>query len=355
MNHMHGIHLLNIEQFFSRRRVMDEQEVKRSAIVPYSILSKNEATLSYKIKKIPYYHRFFHVLDDIEEADVEVDSDDMNTTSNIDYYIFKYNDKNAINLTDWIYSATSIRKLVAGVIDSFQHLLEGLLVLHQNQIGFFDISPQHILFLQNAREKPVWSDFRYSIQLNKLTADDHTYLLEIVKRIQHFTYMPFELHVLYYVMQHDGPFPGIDESFVRDFCDEYIENMSILRLFSPTFKTNYTKLCIDAMHKYIHQDTSFIIKDIVERNAKWDVYGFSLMYIHIFGCIINTYALKHTFLNEILHKLLVNLHPDSTKRLSLDSTKTLFHKYLNESTMDWKFINKIEDHSMATLFEEFSK
>lgn len=355
MNHMHGIHLLNIEQFFSRRRVIDEEE-KRSTIVRYSILSKNEATLSYKIKKIPYYHRFFHVLDDIEEADVEIDQpDDMNTASNIDYYIFKYNDKNAINLTDWIYSATSIRKLVAGVIDSFQHLLEGLLVLHQNQIGFFDISPQHILFLQNAREKPVWSDFRYSIQLNKLTADDHTYLLEIVKRIQHFTYMPFELHVLYYVIQHDVPFPVIDEAFVRDFCDEYIENMPLLRLFSTTFKTNYTKLCIGVMNGYIRKDASFIIKDIVERKAKWDVYGFSLIYIHIFGCMINTYELKHTFLNEILHKLLVNLHPDSTKRLGLEETKTLFHKYLNESTMDWKFINKIEDHSMATLFEEFSK
>ncbi len=54
-----------------------------------------------------------------------------------------------------------------------------------------------------------------------------------------------------------------------------------------------------------------IIDDILERNKKWDVYGISMIYLQIFGCISRVFSLKGTFMSKITLELSKNLDPDS--------------------------------------------
>lgn len=349
-----NINISNINLFFSR--ISCTTDIKeRVTIVRHSFLSSNEANICHKIHKIPYYNCFFSILEDFEVLNVADIQDESNEFKQLDltkdYYLFKYNDKDAIDFTDFLYSnITSIKQLILYSIDTFQHLSRGLSILHKNNIRFFNVNPRNIVFLNDAREKPLWNNFKNSIQIAKLSAD---YIIQIVKTIKDFTYMPFEIHILYYIIRNPSMLT-FDQEFIMNFCNEYMENMHILRLFSPVFKENYRKLCVQMVKTYLNTETKYIIQDIVERNSQCDVFGMSLIYIHIFGCIINVYSLKDTFMNKILPKLLVNLHPDSTKRYSLDETIALFKKYLDDCD-SWEYVNNLDKYKITELFEEFSK
>jgi hypothetical protein len=108
------------------------------------------------------------------------------------------------------------------------------------------------------------------------------------------------------------------------------------------------------MRKYINRSQEEIVNDILERNDKWDIYGISTLFLHIFGCISRVFSLKGTFISKITIELTRNIHPDSDKRMSLDETLNVFNKYLNEE-LDWKFVNNLDNNKLPQLFDELSK
>lgn len=108
------------------------------------------------------------------------------------------------------------------------------------------------------------------------------------------------------------------------------------------------------MRKYINRPIKEILDDILERNNKWDVYGISMLFLHIFGCISRVFSLKGTFISKITIELTKNLHPNSDKRMNLKDTLNVFNKYLNEEN-DWKFVNNLDNNKLSQLFNELNK
>jgi hypothetical protein len=108
------------------------------------------------------------------------------------------------------------------------------------------------------------------------------------------------------------------------------------------------------MRKYINRPTKEIIDDILERNDKWDVYGISVLFLHIFGCISRVFSLKGTFISKITIELTRNIHPNSDERMSLKETINKFNKYLNEEN-DWTFVNNLDNNKLPKLFDELEK
>lgn len=345
----------NIHLFFDNEPHSKPETVstQRNQIVRHSFHSMNEANICNKIQKIPMYQDHFSILEDFEQLNADKISDE-NAANDIhqvetEYYLFKYSDKNAVDFIDFLYSQTSIKKLLLCTFNTFQHVTSSLSMLHKNKICYFHISPQNIITYSVGREKPLIRNFKYSLQVAKLSRD---YIFQMIRHIKDFTYMPFEIHILYYIL--NNPESGFNEHFIEEFCSEFVENVTVLRLFSTTFKNNYKRLCVEMAQKYCGKDSHYIVADIIERNSKWNVYGLSMIFIHIFGCIINTYSLKDTFLNKMIVKLLVNLHPDSSKRLTLEQSLGLFNKYLCEQD-DWKFVNNLDNNKLTELFKEFAK
>ena len=146
----------------------------------------------------------------------------------------------------------------------------------------------------------------------------------------------------------------ISYSFIEEFCEEFVDSLSIMRLFSEQYKKTYKEQCIEMMRQYINVPRKQIIDDILERNNKWDVYGISMIYLHIFGCISRIFSLKGTFISKIVVELIKNLHPNSDKRMSLEETLIMFDKYLNEQT-EWKFVENLDNKKLAHLFDELEK
>ena len=347
-----NINISTINKYFFQNK---EKTISnyRTKIVNYSHFSINEANISHKIKKIPYYSNFFTILDDYEELNIsQLNENIIEKLKNIDnsqYFLFKYSDKNSIDFVDFIYGFTSIKKLIFDIINSFQHLLSGLRILNENNICFFDISPKNIVFLENFRDKPVIRNFKFSLSVKKL---DYTYFSNILNKLEDFTYQPLEIHILYYFIKHD--IKTISYGFIEEFCENYVENLNILRLFSENYKKSYKEHCIITMKKYINMPKTKIIDDILERNDKWDVYGFSMIYLQIFGCISRIFSLKGTFISKITLELSKNLHPNSDKRMSLEETLESFNKLLNEEE-NWSFVNYLDNLKLNQLFDEFTK
>jgi hypothetical protein len=309
-----NINILNINKHFfsNKEQILDSNY--RNKIVNYSHFSANEAKICHKIKKIPYYSNFFSILEDYEALNISQLNDDiiekLKNIGNMQYYLFKYNDRDSVNFIDFLYNFTSIKKLILDNINAFKHILYGLHILN-------DINISHIL--------------------NKL---------------EDFTYQPLEIHIIYYFTRHK--ITTISYTFIEEFCEEFVESLNILRLFSENYRKKYKEQCIETMRKYINRPRKDILDNILERNDKWDVYGISMIFLHIFGCISRIFSLKGTFISRITIELTRNLHPDSDKRMSLEETLNMFNKYLDEEN-DWKFVNNLDNNKLTQLFDELAK
>jgi len=347
-----NINITTLNHYFS----LQKQEYKRlddknftKKIVEYSPIAINEVNISNKIKKIPYYTNFFSILEDYELLNISKLNEHIfeklkNVNNN--FYLFQYLDIESIDFIDYVYNFTSIKQLILHMIETFSHIFKGLHILNQNGICFFDISPKNILF---HREKPILHNFQLSLRLNNM---DFTYFSNILNKLDDFTYQPLEIHILYFFIKHD--ILTISYSFIEEFCEEYIENLHVLRLFSENYKKMYKVKCIETMKKYINRSRDEIIDDILERNDKWDVYGISILYIQIFGCISRIFSLKGTFISKIILELSKNLHPDSDNRMTLNETLDKFNILLNQQE-DWNFVNKLNNNKLEELFDELSR
>jgi hypothetical protein len=171
--------------------------------------------------------------------------------------------------------------------------------------------------------------------------------------MEDFTYQPIEIHMLYFIEKHE--LNTVSLSFLDDFCDNFVKNMNILRMFSESYRNDYKRCCIELLTHYVNKPKRVIIEDILERSNKWDVYGITILYIHIFGTISRVLSLKDTFINRITVMLTRNIHPDSNKRMTLEETLNKWNHLLFEENYDWKYINKLDATLLIRLFDELSK
>lgn len=329
-----------------------ETIMKRTKIINHCYYAINEVSISNKIKQIPYYSNFFSILEDYKSLNVSQLNEDiiekLKNTENIKYYLFKYIDNESINLIDFIYNSNKIKKLIFDMINNFNHILRSLYILNENEICFFNISPNNIVLLYNYREKPVLNNFQLSLQLDKF---DFKYFSQILNKIDDFTYMPIEIHILFYIIKHN--MITISYSFIEELTEYYVDNLNILKLFSENYKKSYKLECIDFLKRYINIPIKNIINDLFSRNNKWDIFGISMLYLQIFGSISRVFSLKGTFISKITIELSKNLHPNSEKRYTLNQTLKIFNKLLNEEN-DWSFINNLDNNKLPQLFNDFA-
>lgn len=348
-----NIIISNIKNHYSiNSNVATPPAVLRNKITNKCALSVNEANVGYIVKHIFYYSNYFSVLEDHEFLHISQLNEDIIEKLNYDqseYYIFKYNDKNAIDFCHFLYNLPTIKKLIFYSINAFKHLLHGLYVLNENNICFFDVSPTNIVYLEDYREKPVFRNFKYSLRIDKL---DYAYISHMLHNMTDFTYQPLEIHILYYFVTHN--MTTISSGFIEEMSQEFVENLSILRLFSDKYKSSYKEQCIHTMRKYINLSKQEIINDILERHSKWDVYGISMIFLHIFGSISRVFSLKDTAISKMAIALTKNLHPDSSMRMTLRETLSVCSRCLHEQS-DWHFINQLDNHLLTTLLVEFQK
>ena len=106
--------------------------------------------------------------------------------------------------------------------------------------------------------------------------------------------------------------------------------------------------------KYVNKPTNDIILDIIENSDKWDVYGLSVLYLHIFNSISLVFSLQPGFITKISSTLFKNTHPEPSKRQSLKQLAEYYDGLFAVDT-DWTFVKKLTSNKMPELFDLLGK
>jgi hypothetical protein len=331
----------------------DNYKKYKTKITNYSFYSINEANISDIIKNLNYYSNNYAVVDDYDYINISQLSekyiDKLNLTDNQRYLIFKYKNENYVLFNDFLFNLTNPKLFIFHVIESFSYILKSLIELNKNNICFFNLSPQNIVFNLDCGEKPILNNFQLSLQISHLT---QSYITNIINKTDHYTYKPLEVHVLFYLIKND--FQTISYSLIEEICENFVKNLRILEFFSEKYKESYKNSCISILKKYINEPKDEIIEDILENNNKWDVFSLSVLYLHIFHNISRVFSLKQTLINKIILELSKNIHPNPVMRSSLENLLIFFDKLFNNEN-DWSYINKLSCNMMPTLFDVLDK
>jgi hypothetical protein len=334
--------------FFNENPISNKNGKKKTKIVNYCFYSINEVSISNKIKQIPYYSNYYSILEDYDFINISTIREKVVEKVELldetkKYLLFTYNTY-LFSFDDFLTEFKEPKLLIYYVISSFSYLLQSLSKLNSQNIVFFQLSSENIIFLETCREKPLLYNFQLSLQVSKLNEE---YITNIIKKTNNYSLKPLEIHVLFYLIEND--MNTISYSFIEEIVEVFIMNLSVLSLFSENYIENYRKYCIYSLKKYINKPKREIIMDILNYYDKWDIYSISVLYLNIFATISKVFSLKGTFINKICIELSKNIHPDPSKRDSLDE---FIEKSEKLFTCDWSFIFSLDNTKMCQLWDK---
>lgn len=320
-----------------------------SKIVLYDFFSVNEINISKKIKNIPYNANYFDIISDYNFIDIS--KIDENLIENIDlnenkkYIFFHYNNEERVDFQDFLFNLSNIKYFISSLLDSYTKLLNSLIKLNNENICFFELNTDNIVFSNN--NTLFLKNFNNSILISNL---NESYIKNIIKNIDNYTYKPLEIHVLFYLIINNEE--TLSLSFIETICSNYVKNMNILLLFSQRYIETYEKTCIETLKKYINKPKSAIITDILEYHKYWDNYSISILYLHLVGNITRFFSLKDTFLNKFTMLLTKNIHPNPLKRETLEEMIKNYNKLFDKSEKDdWSFVNDVSNKKLKNLYD----
>ena len=343
--------------FFLKNNYIESEEERtqiKTRIVKYDFYSVNEAQISDNIKILPYYFTKYSIIDNYEFINIsqlnEKYIEKLNINNKTRYLIFNYKNANFIDFNTFLLDFKSIKLLIFSIIESFSKLLHSLSVLNDNNICFFNLCPQNIMFLDKCRENPIFQNFQYSLQISKL---NENYFSKIIADLDdYYIYKPLEVHVIFYLIKND--LNTISYSFIEEICEIYINKLTILSFFSDKYNQTYKQLCIDSLKKYINRNKREIIEELLQNVYSWDIFSLSVLYLHIIGNIIQLFSLQGTFISKLFLELSKNIHPEPSNRYDLETMREIYDKLFNEEKC-WKYINAVKNDKFFTLIENLQK
>ena len=346
--------IINDNTIEDLNKKQDKKQDKKQVIKRLDFLTINEVKISTIIRKIPYYYKNYIPVEDyellkfgtFEETHIRHDEISLDNKYILMYY--RNNKNNNLSLTDYLIASTSCKMFLFKNINSLNSIIDNLIQLEERSIRFFNINPENIVFDQGSHV-PQFTNFKYSIQESRLSP---VYISNIIDSIDDFTYQPLEIHLVFYLLKNTELV--LDDSSSEQISRAFVNNMSIMKFFPLTYRESYAKECVSCIRKYNGVERKAIINDILERRSKWDIYGLSVIYIHIFCCLMNVFSLKGTIITKIIGLLSKNIHPDSNKRPSLKQFHNSYNELLGSEGSCWGFAKGLDNNKLSILLEKLA-
>ena len=304
-----------------------------SKIEEKNFSSENEINIGKIIKNIPRFYYYF--VPAIYHCDINV-SEFKNT--DIDKCrLFKRSKektpfimlkmpfigykKQIISYSDYIIQKLNDRELLLNIIDSYQHLLFAIELLANNSICHFDLNENNILFSQ-IRNTPLIIDFGLSIPIKTLNRADYTDYFYVY--IPEYYYWPLEVHYINFLL-HENAEPTYQD--IVTMARRYMEkNTPLKQNFSESFLQKFESECVTILDSY--RMKSLQVEDLLDFWKSWDNYALSIMYLRILFYLNITEEgvayTENTFVSSFTEILLQNIHPDATRRLTIQETREKF-------------------------------
>jgi len=232
--------------------------------------------------------------------------------------------KQIISYSDYIIQKLNDRELLLNLIDSYQHLLFSVELLVNNAICHFDLNENNILFSQT-RNTPLIIDFGLSIPMKTLTSENYSNYFYVY--IPEYYYWPLEVHYINFLL-HESSEPTYQD--VVTMAKRYMkENTPLIQNFSKSFLQKFETACVTILDNY--RLKSLQIDDLLIFWKSWDNYALSIMYLRILFYLNITedgvaYT-ENTFVSAFTTILLQNIHPNASRRLTIQDTRDKFSTF----------------------------
>jgi hypothetical protein len=326
----------------------------RNYICLYDFYCVNNIKISKKIKQNLYFTQYYDVFTDYNTLKVGQLSqkildyyDILDAENSQKHILLRYNSSNFITFNTFLFNLPNPALIVSHIIESYEHLLNSFLKLQENNICYFNFSLKNIVFDKN--HKPILKNFDLSLIKEELNP---SYLVKILDKICDFTYKPLEIHVIFYLIKNDEN--TLSYNSIELISRNFVDNMSILTLFSKNYKESYFLNCVEFLKRYINQPRISIVEDILNYCDTWDNYSLSILYLHLFGNMTRVFSLKDNFISKLTIMLTKSVCPDPSKRESIEKTKKNYELLYTQFT-NWNFVKEITDDKMNVLFEILKK
>lgn len=258
-------------------------------------------------------------------------------TVSFNYFLFQY--------------LLSPKLLIHHLITSYQSVLQRFLALERLGICFFDFSIRNLLleteqftsFIRGVQDAVVILDEAANIERNMLRA---------LRKVENFTYMPIEIHMVVYLMnelndhQNNNSKKPLSILDIDHVSSDFAEKISITK--SNLSRLTCYERCTSALKKYINKPKTAVISEILMNNKTWPNYAVSILYLFLFQNVIKAFSLENTMINEIAELLFNNIHPELLERESLENTIEKVNEIL--AADKWDFVNDIP-YSQIAIFQ----
>jgi hypothetical protein len=124
---------------------------------------------------------------------------------------------------------------------------------------------------------------------------------------------------------------------IKSMVKTYISKNAAFDGFSKEFKKDFSKLCIYELKTYSDLSLFERKNKVLKSWNSWDNYSLSIVYLKFLFYITKTNSeqiLKNNFVQHFTEILLLNIHPNPTKRLGLVKSMKLFNKFLFDSKIN---------------------
>lgn len=223
-------------------------------------------------------------------------------------------------------------KVINIFFQSYLFLLKSLHFLIQSKTVHFDLKGNNILY-NKLENLPTIIDFGLSLNMELILDRDgilKTSLLELQNIFVTFGpdyfIWPLEVHYLCYLL-YINMYPN-DENLM-EIVYAYVENhIPLRRNYSADFLDKYKDLCYKQLLSYNSIELMDRIKLIINYWKTWDNYSLSCMYLLIMSYINLDGNASNDFMIFNSKILIMNIHPNPKKRLSIIETINKFKELL---------------------------
>jgi len=129
--------------------------------------NENELKINNIMKTIPFFNIYFQYFEKYQILkNVEINEKRMNIIESNDYILFFFLKKEYIPFELLFSQKIKPNHLIGMILESYLHMLNGLIILHKNNIFYNNIN-KNVLFFEKGKNLPILNDFSKSILISE--------------------------------------------------------------------------------------------------------------------------------------------------------------------------------------------
>lgn len=337
----------------SKAKNDDNMEDYVTKLQRYNFNSKNEADIGLRIAEdIDYKYFFLPVISEcpIKLASFSKENEELISKCEVikdvdkEYTLMKIPYANNKPIVDQIFDVVRSKKhTVMSILESYTHLLKAIEYMVNINIVHFDLKSDNVLYDSDMNHANI-IDFGLSIPIDKINGENMKEYFYIYA--PEYYVWPLEVHIINYLLYEYEEGEEADDIASR-ISEEYVAANKGLQMFSDKFAQMFEAHCrdyvVEVLDGFVAEKRDDLIQDLIGNYATWDNYSVSILYLRMIDLIFPNGFPENDFYIDFTRLLLINIHPDPKKRLSVGDTRQRFYElfYLNENIDT--YIKMVED------------